>query len=92
MPVPDVKTPGGSSQPTGRKDQTMPTIAEEEPHCEPQIAAEARNLLEYIARCSYVLDRHREAIVINSQRIAEAQARLDELERDERVESEDRVA
>ena len=39
----------------------------------------ARAILERMARCAYMIDRHREGIAVNSQRIAEYRAELDRL-------------
>ena len=44
------------------------------------LSPRVRSLIERIARCGYMIDRHREGIAINQRRIAEAQAELQRIE------------
>lgn len=45
-----------------------------------QMDPRARAIIERMARCVYVIDKHREGIAINSRRLAELQAELDRIE------------
>ena len=47
---------------------------------EPDLDPRARAILERIARAGYMIDRHREGIALNQQRILEAQAELERIE------------
>ena len=40
----------------------------------------ARAILARMARCAYMIDRHREGIALNSRRLAELRSELEEIE------------
>ena len=44
------------------------------------LSSEARAILERMARCAYMIDRHREGIALNSWRLAELRSELAEIE------------
>ena len=62
----------------------MQIVQNKWPQCEPALSVtsiiERQELLEYIARCAYMIDQHRAGIALNSARIAAAQESLARLE------------
>ena len=47
---------------------------------ETDLSPQARAVLERMARCCYMIDRHREGIALNSRRLAELRAELERIE------------